>query len=130
MIADPDLARAFRAALERGSFAPAEASRVMRALAGLSQREFADQLGLNLKVIRSIESGRGNPNYESLARLAAAADLRVAFVGRSAAVDILDPAQRIEDERRRRQADAYVPGMHERNALRVDDLAFELPKLG
>jgi transcriptional regulator with XRE-family HTH domain len=136
-VSDPQLAQALGSALERGSLAPAEASRVIRALRGLSQQELADRLGMSLKVVRSIESGLGNPGLESLEKLASAADLRVAFVGRSRAVEIMDPRERMADERRRREADARALGsgrvserqMHARNALAVDELSFELRSL-
>ena len=137
IVRDPELAQALRDALERGAFAPAEASRVMRALDGLSQQEFADRLGMHVKVIRSIESGRGNPSYDSLAKIASAADLRVAFVGHSGSVELLNRGERMADERLRRQADAQALAsgrvserqMHERNALRVDEPSFELRSL-
>lgn len=133
-IQDRDLAEGLRSALERGAFGPAEASRVIRALEGLSQQGLADRLGLSLKVVRAIESGRANPGYASLEKLAAAADLRVAFVGRSRHAELMDAGDRLDEERRRRHADAAalasgrhsVRSLHERNALRVDDVAFEL----
>ncbi|MBM4218084.1 MAG: helix-turn-helix transcriptional regulator [Gammaproteobacteria bacterium] len=133
-IHDRSQAEGLCCALERGAFAPAEASRVIRALQGLSQQDVADRLGLSLKVIRAIESGRANPGLASLEKLAAAADLRVAFVGRSRHAELMDAGDRIEEERRRRHADAdalasgrhSVRSLHERNALRVDDVAFEL----
>jgi len=136
-IRDRNLAEGLRSALERGAFAPAEASRVIRALEGLSQQDLADRLGLSLKVIRAIESGRANPGLASLEQLAAAADLRVAFVGRSRQAELMDASDRVDEERRRRHADAdalasgrhSARSMHERNALRVDDVAFELRSL-
>lgn len=136
-IRDPDLAGALRAALERGAFAPAEASRVIRALEGYSQEAFAARLGVNVKVIKALESGSGNPRYDSLQKIAEAFGLRVAFVQPAAAVELLDPDARADDERRRRLADVEalasgkvsVRALHERNALEVDDVSFELPSL-
>jgi transcriptional regulator with XRE-family HTH domain len=136
-ISDAGLAQALGSALERGALAPAEASRVIRLLHGLSQQQLADRLGVSLKVIRSIESGRGNPSFESLEKLASAADLRVAFVGRSRTVGLMQPGERVEDERRRRQAEAQALASgrvserqaHEHNALAVDEHSFELPSL-
>ncbi len=137
MVRDPGLAAALRSALERGSFAPADASRVIRALNGHSQQELAEQLGMSVKVIRSIESGKRNSNHGSLERIASAAGLRVAFVSDSRSVELMDPRVRMEEERLRRQADAEalasgrISGrrMHERNALRIDELSFELRSL-
>lgn len=136
-VRDPDLAEALRTALERGAFAPAEASRVIRALEGYSQEAFAAHLGLNVKVIKALESSNGNPRYDSLEKIAQAFGLRVAFVRPAVAVELLDPDARAEDERRRRLEDveALASGkisaraLHERNALEVDDVTFELPSL-
>lgn len=136
-VRDLDLAEALRAALDRGAFAPAEASRVIRALEGYSQEAFAAHLGVNVKVIKALESGSGNPRYDSLEKIAQAFGLRVAFVQPAAAVGLLDPDARADDERRRRLADveALASGkvslraLHERNALEVDDVTFELPSL-
>jgi transcriptional regulator with XRE-family HTH domain len=90
-VRDADLADALRAALANGAFVPADASRVIRALEGLSQDAFAARLGINAKVIKALESGRGNPRYDSLAKIADAAGLRVAFVKASGVVELLDP---------------------------------------
>lgn len=137
IVRDPDLAAALRSGLERGSFAPPEASRVIRALDGRSQQEFAEQLGMSVKVIKAIESGNGNPSYDALARIAEAAGLRVAFVRQSRAVELMDPRARADEERLRRQADAQAIAagrvsareMNQRNALRIDELSFELRSL-
>lgn len=137
IVRDPDLAAALRFGLERGSFAPSQASRIIRALDGRSQQEFAGQLGVSVKVIKAIESGKGNPSYDVLARIAAAAGLRVAFVGKSRSVELMDPRVRADEERLRRQADAEAIAsgrvsareMHKRNALQVDELSFELRDL-
>lgn len=136
-IRDPNLASALREALERGAFEPSAASRIIRALAGYSQEELASRLGLNVKVIRALEAGRGNPRYDSLQKLAAAVGLRVAFVRPSSTIEILDPEARIADERRRREADARAIAsgetsarvLHERNALHIGDVSYKLPKL-
>lgn len=136
-VRDPDLAAALRSALERGSFAPAEASRIIRALDGRSQQEFAERLGMSVKVIRAIESGNGNPSYDSLSKIAAAADLRVVFASHSRSVEVMDPSARAEEEHLRRQAEAKALAsgqvsageLHKRNALRVDELSFELRNL-
>lgn len=136
-VRDPDLAAALRFALERGSFAPAEACRVIRALEGCSQQELAEQLGMSVKVIKAIESGNGNPSYDSLAKIAAVADLHVAFVSLARSVELMDRRARAEEERLGRQADAQALAsgrvsereLHERNALRVDELSFELRSL-
>jgi transcriptional regulator with XRE-family HTH domain len=136
-IRDPELAAALQSALGRGAFSPRDASRALRALGGYSQEDFAARLDLNVKVIRSLESGSGNPSYRSLEKIAEAAGLRLAFVKPGPAVGLLNPESRAADERRRRDADAHAlkaaiispRELHERNALRVDEVHFDLPKL-
>lgn len=136
-VRDANLADSLREALAHGAFAPAEASRVIRALEGLSQDAFAARLGINAKVIKALESGSGNPRYDSLAKIADAVGLRVAFVKASGAVGLLDPDVRAADERGRRLADSKAleagnisaSELHERNALKVDEVAFDLPSL-
>ena len=135
-VRDANLADALRAALASGAFSPADASRAIRALEGLSQDAFAARLGINVKVIKALESGRGNPRYDSLAKIADAAGLRIAFVKASGVVELLDPDARAADKRQRRladsealQAEVSARALHERNALRVDEIAFELPRL-
>lgn len=136
-VRDPELANALREALERGAFGPAEASRVLRSLEGSSQEAFAARLGVNVKVIRALESGSGNPRYASLEKVAEAFGLRVAFIGPAGEVELMDPEVRAGDESRRRQADAKElasgrvseHALHERNALKVDEVDFELPSL-
>jgi transcriptional regulator with XRE-family HTH domain len=136
-VRDPQVAEALQSALERGWFAPSKACRVVRALGGHSQADFAAHLGVSVKVIKALESGRGNPRYASLEKIAGAMGLSVAFVKPSVSVDLLDPAERAKEARRRRLADAQALAsgdvsegdLHRRNALRVDDVEFELPEL-
>lgn len=55
----------------------------------------------------------------------------------SGMVELLDPDARAADKRRRRLADSEAlqagkvsaRALHERNALKVDEIAFELPRL-
>jgi len=92
---------------------------------------------MSVKVIKAIESGNGNPSYDSLAKIAAVADLHVAFVSLARSVELMDRRARAEEERLGRQADAQALAsgrvsereLHERNALRVDELSFELRSL-
>jgi transcriptional regulator with XRE-family HTH domain len=136
-VQDANLADALRTALANGAFVPADASRVMRALEGLSQDAFAARLGINVKVIKALESGRGNPRYQSLVKIADAVGLRVAFVKASGVVGLLDPDARAADKRRGRLANSEAlqagrvsaRALHERNALKVDEVTFELPRL-
>ena len=41
-----------------------------RNLLGLSQQDLADYTGLSLRIITSIESGKGNPSMETLGKIA------------------------------------------------------------
>lgn len=41
-----------------------------RNLLGLSQQDLADYTGLSLRIIKSIESGKGNPSMETLGKIA------------------------------------------------------------
>ena len=41
-----------------------------RALLGLTQQELADYTGLSLRIIKSIETGKGNPSIGTLTKIA------------------------------------------------------------
>lgn len=41
-----------------------------RALLGLTQQDLADYTGLSLRIIKSIESGKGNPSVGTLTKIA------------------------------------------------------------
>ncbi len=134
-IGNPELAVFLRSALEKGELEVGPAVRVIRALEGKSQHELAQRAGVHVKVIKSLESGRGNPNFASLSKIAAAANLRIGFVSPSSSIDLMDPGGRALEERAIRQEEAKAIALgkvsrrelHERNALRVDELKFELP---
>lgn len=49
----------------------------MRSTTGLTQREFAEQVGINQSQLARIESGKQMPKLETLARVAAAAGYKV-----------------------------------------------------
>lgn len=49
-----------------------EAVRLARVEAGLSQEALVDAAGLHITVLGDVERGVGNPNYETLIRLARA----------------------------------------------------------
>ncbi len=44
--------------------------RERRTLLGLTQQDLADYAGLSLRIIKSIESGKGNPSLSTLTKLA------------------------------------------------------------
>lgn len=136
-IKNPEYARGLREALRRGAFRPHLACKLLRALQGKSQLEFAAELGLSVNVIKALESGRGNVGHQTLEKIASHAGLRVAFADARAGVEILDPSARAAQKRLRRASDAreLASGrvtdkeLHRRNAMQVDDLEFDLPKI-
>jgi transcriptional regulator with XRE-family HTH domain len=116
-----------KAALEAGAFKPGAACRLLRKLHGLSQADLAAMLGVNLKVIRSIESGLGNPSFASVEKLGDAFGLDMVFIKKGAAAELLDVAARIQEKARSRAADARALAigfvseseLNKKNALRV-----------
>src|ERR1700735_1505958 len=69
-----------KAALEAGAFRPGAGCRLLGQLHGLSQADLAAMLGVNLKVIKAVESGNGNPGFASIEKIAEAFGLAVGFV--------------------------------------------------
>lgn len=48
-----------------------------RALLGLTQQDLADYTGLSLRIIKSIEVGKGNPSMSTLSKIADVLGLEV-----------------------------------------------------
>ncbi|MEX1273578.1 MAG: helix-turn-helix transcriptional regulator [Gammaproteobacteria bacterium] len=136
-VENEEVRRALSNALARGSLALPDACRAIRALEGLSQAALAARLGVDVKVIKGLEAGQGNPRLSSLERLADAFGLKVALVRPSAEVGLLDPAQRAADEYAYRVADAEAVesgrmSVRERdadNAMVIGPSSYELPEL-
>jgi len=63
-------------------------------------------LGVNLKVIKALESGKGNPGFASIEKIAEAFGLAVVFVKKGAVAEILDGRARVREKARSREADA------------------------
>lgn len=57
-----------------------EGVREMRAIAGMTQEEFAKHRGVSARVIKAIELGQGNPTVATLNRIGDFFGLEVAFV--------------------------------------------------
>jgi len=57
-----------------------EGLREMRAIAGMTQEEFAQHRGVSARVIKAIELGQGNPTVATLNRIGQFFGLEVAFV--------------------------------------------------
>jgi transcriptional regulator with XRE-family HTH domain len=82
-----------------------EGVREMRAIAGMTQEEFARHRGVSARVIKAIELGQGNPTVATLNRIGQFFGLEVAFVPvrRTPAVE---PAPAVADTRQ--AADAIL----------------------
>ena len=125
------------AALQDGSLSVADGCRAIRALHGLSQAQLAELSGLSIKVVKSLESGKGNPRLSSLQALARVAGLKIAFVQPAMSVGLFKPSERVADESRRREADyaAVASGRQSErerdasNALRIGEVHVEWPDL-
>ncbi len=50
-----------------------------RALLGLTQQDLADYTGLSLRIIKSIEAGKGNPSVATLSKIAETLGLELAL---------------------------------------------------
>ena len=51
--------------------------RERRSLLGLTQQDLADYTGLSLRIIKSIEVGKGNPSMSTLAKIAEVLGLEI-----------------------------------------------------
>jgi transcriptional regulator with XRE-family HTH domain len=123
--------------LAEGRMALPDACRAIRSLQDVSQDEFAKRIGVNRKVIKLLESGKGNPRHESLERIARSAGLRIAFVADRPVVGLMNSRKRLSEENAQRDADAKAlkqgmpqKTMYQRNAMRLGDVKLKLPKIG
>ncbi|WP_409027731.1 helix-turn-helix domain-containing protein [Janthinobacterium sp. SUN098] len=67
-------------AIEAGAVTLQHAVKEMRAISRMTQAEFATHRGVSTKVIKEIESGKGNPTIQTLNRIGQFFGLEVAFV--------------------------------------------------
>lgn len=51
--------------------------RERRSLLGLTQQDLADYTGLSLRIIKSIEAGKGNPSMSTLTKIAEVLGLEI-----------------------------------------------------
>ncbi len=70
----------FFAAVQRGELSFSAGVRQIRKLSKLTQPEFAKHRGISLGALRQIESGAGNPQVETLNKIAEVFGLEVGFV--------------------------------------------------
>lgn len=128
-------AKALRMAVESGSLQASEACRVLRALEGFSQDEMAALVGVNVKVIKSLESAKGNPGFKSLEKIANAFGLEIAFVKPRVSVGLMDPKARLAEERQIRLAEGAAiaasqvsaEDLNRRNGLKAGKARYKLP---
>lgn len=74
----------FFAKILSGELTIQESVKRMRRISRLTQTEFAAHRGISLGVLRQLESGKGNPQVETLNRLADIFGLEVGFVKKNA----------------------------------------------
>lgn len=75
---------ALYADIEAGRLTLGQATRRMRDIVGLTQKEYAEKvLKIYPRVLMEIEKDRGNPTLETLEKLARPFGLRVGFVRRT-----------------------------------------------
>lgn len=69
------------AAISDGAISIGEATKMMRKIVGLTQKEYAEKiLKIYPRVLIDIENGRGNPTLETLKKIARPFGLTVGFV--------------------------------------------------
>jgi transcriptional regulator with XRE-family HTH domain len=132
---DPKRREELKAALEAGAFRLRDGCRLLRQLHGLSQADLAAMLGVNLKVIKALESGNGNPGFASIEKIAEAFGLAVVFVKKDTVAEILDGETRVREKTRSREADAeaLIAGklseqqLNAKNALKIGRIGFKVP---
>lgn len=100
-LTDPALKSGLRRAMAAGALGLRDVCRVLRAEHGMTQLEFARVLGVGVNVIKGIESGRGNPTLDSVARIADLAGLALALVEPSSPKVALVSSAALEAEQRR-----------------------------
>ncbi len=92
-------------------------------------------LAVNVKVIKSLESGNGNPGFASIEKIAEAFGLAVVFVKKDNVAEILDGEARTQEKARSREADAeaFAAGLlseqdiNAKNALKIRRNEFKTP---
>ena len=136
-IADPVLTEVLREALEKGALKLPDACRYMRARGGLTQAQFAARIGVATKVVKALESGKGDPTLESLSRIASSMGLQVGFIRSQAAVRLDGMREHVEREAQARGEElralkrgrTTLKKRHKTTALRGSDFTIELPEI-
>lgn len=79
----PDMMQARREFYEKitsNSMTLSQTIKSMRKLIGKTQIEFANFVGIGVRILRSIEQEKGNPTLETLQKIAGPFGLQIAFV--------------------------------------------------
>lgn len=83
--------------IRAGKLSIGQATREMRKIVGLTQKEYAEKvLGIFPRVLLDIENDKGNPTLETLQKVAGPFGLRIGFVKpepNSSKVAVIDAAQ-------------------------------------
>src|ERR1700693_814125 len=132
---DPKRREDLKAALDTGAFRLGAGCRLLRQLHGLSQADLAAMLGVNLKVIKALESGNGNPGLASIEKIAETFGLAVVFVKKDTVAEILDGKARAQEKPQSGEADAEALAagrlseneLNTKNALKIRRMEFKIP---
>lgn len=65
--------------IESGNLSLSEALKQMRKIAGMTQTEYAQLIGITPRVLMDIERGKGNPRLDTLNKLAKPFGLQVSY---------------------------------------------------
>lgn len=136
-IRDRELRRLLRQAVQLGLFSWPDTSRVLRALHGLTQVEFAQKVRLSRRVIQMIEGGREREVAPSaLERIARLARVPVGSVATNVTVELgtreivkARELERARDLRAVRLGKMTLEELHARNALDMRGVRIGLPRL-
>lgn len=66
--------------LASGTITLGEGLRLMRLAAGMTQAQYAEMTGVDLRILAAVEKGKGNPRLDTLQKLGSPYGLMVSFV--------------------------------------------------
>ncbi len=70
---------AIRSKLSAGEITMGEAVRSLRLMEGFTQAEYAQSIGIDLRVLADLEKGKGNPRMDSLQKIGGPLGLIITF---------------------------------------------------
>lgn len=124
--------------LLRGTMSWADSCKVLRASLGLTQKQFADKVGVAVNIVKELESDSGNPTLASLNRIAESFGMKVGFVKPTSARTVSLGTEAIVRQRRDerlallsdlKQGKISRKRLHSKNTLRGSDFKIGLAKL-